>query len=417
MRIAIVADPFVPVPPKMYGGTERVIINQIKGLLELGHEPILLGPGDSEVPCELIVTTPRAISFARTKADMAEHSRLVSKIARNTEAQLRKLIKQKRIDIIHSHSNYLTSKFDLRKFANFPNVTTIHGPILFHEIEYYESCHNLNFVSISKNQQEAFPQLNYAGVVYNGQDPAEFPIVTEPEDYVCFVGRFDREKNPHLAILLAISLGLHIKLAGKIDHLGDDYFQQEIEPYLSHPLVEYLGEITHEEKIKLVSKARCNLHPVGFREPFGLTVIEPAYCGTPTFAIRKGSMPELIEDGRTGILVEDFIEGYHRVKECFEMDRLYIAKRARTLFNYRTMAEGYTKVYEAVLESYQYRELERAPLLNVLGLRAKHEWQALSHVLPAPTAILPILSRQVLPTAPPIISASPAYKPPIKEIT
>jgi hypothetical protein len=106
VRVAIVADPFVPVPPKMYGGTERVIINQIKGLLELGHEPILLGPGDSQVPCELIVTTPRAISFARTKADMPEHSRLVSKIARNTEAQLRKLIKQKRIDIIHSHSNY-----------------------------------------------------------------------------------------------------------------------------------------------------------------------------------------------------------------------------------------------------------------------------------------------------------------------
>lgn len=413
MRVAIVADPFVPVPPKKYGGTEQVIFNIIKGLYELGHEPILLGPGDSEVPCELIATTSKAISFAKTKQETAGHNRLVSKIARNTEAQLRKLIRSRDIDVIHSHSNYMTSRFDLKRFANFPNVTTIHGPILFHEIDYYKRRRELNYVTISRNQQEAFPNLKHVGVVYNGENPREFPIVTDPEDYVCFLGRFDREKNPHLAILLAISLGIKIKIAGKIDYLGDGYFQEEVEPYLSHPLVEYMGELDFEQKVELVSKARANLHPTGFREPFGLTIIESAYCGTPTLAIRKGSMPELIEEGRTGVLVEDFIEGYHKLRDCFEMDRLYVAKRARSLFNYRTMAEGYAKIYETVIEMHREYAVNRVPLLNVLGLRAKEEWQAVSQAFPVSTAFLPVLSQKVLDSVS-SLHQSKRYDPPFK---
>ncbi len=345
MRVAILADPYVPIPPPKYGGTEQVIINLIKGLMELGHEPILLGPGDSDVPCELIATTPDSVYFPKTKADTKAHREKVRSIAKNTEKLLQEILP--RVDVIHWHAN-MDSPFDLRKFSHFPNVTTMHGPVRFDDIEFYQTRQELNWVTISQNQQAAFPGLKYAGVVYNGEDPGDFPIVTAPEDYVCFLGRFDREKNPHLAILLAISLGIPIKIAGKIDHLGDGYFQEEVEPYLKHPLVEYLGELNFDEKVELISKARCNLHPTGFREPFGLTVIEAAYCGTPTLAIRKGSMPELIEEGRTGVLVEDFIEGYHRLQECFDMDRLYVAKRARSLFNYRNMAEGYVKAYETV---------------------------------------------------------------------
>lgn len=350
MRVAIVSDPYVPVPPKKYGGAEQVVDNLIKGLMELGHEPILFAPGDSKVACELIPTAPRSVSFSPTKADTQSHHKKLAIIARNTEDLLRKNLH--RIDIIHSHSQ-VESAFDIRHFADFPNVTTMHNPVNFHDIDYYKKRRDLNYISISKNQQEAFPDLNYVGVVYNGEDPSGFPIVHEPEDYVCFLGRFDREKNPHLAIRLAVSHGIKIKIAGKIDHKSEGYFQEEVEPFLSHPLVEYLGELDFEAKVEVISKAKCNLHPTGFREPFGLTVIEAAYCGTPTLAIRKGAMPELIEDGRTGVLVEDFIEGFHKLQQCFDMDRLYTAKRARSLFNYRNMAEQYVKIYESVLASQQ----------------------------------------------------------------
>jgi glycosyltransferase involved in cell wall biosynthesis len=358
MRVAILADPYVPIPPPKYGGTEQVIINLIKGLQELGHEPVLFASGDSSVPCELIATTPEAVYFPATKLEMPAYMQKVNMIARRTESLLKKQLPS--FDVLHWHAN-MESPFDMRKFAEHPHVATMHGPVRFKDINFVTENKNLNWVTISKNQQEAFPDLNYVGVVYNGENPAEFPIVTEPEDYVCFIGRFDREKNPHMAIMLAISLGIPIKIAGKIDYLGDGYFQDEIEPYLTHPLVEYMGELDFDAKVELMSKARCNLHPTGFREPFGLTIIEAAYCGTPTLAIRKGSMPELIEEGRTGLMVEDFIEGYHRLQECFDMDRLYVAKRARSLFNYRSMAEGYLKAYDKVIEAYKEKAAERTP--------------------------------------------------------
>ena len=231
-----------------------------------------------------------------------------------------------------------------------PNLTTLHGAIDFNQLSYYRERKNLYYVSISRNQQEACPDLQYVGVVYNGEDPEPFPVVAEPDDYVCFLGRFDREKNPHLAIQLAISLGIPIKLGGKIDFQGERYFEQQVKPYLDHPLVEYLGELDLEEKIDLLAHARCNLHPTGFREPFGLTVLEAAFCGTPTLAIARGSMPELIEVGRTGLLIEDFVEGDHQIEECFEMDRAYIAQRARHLFNYQTMTRQYLRAYERVLD-------------------------------------------------------------------
>jgi glycosyltransferase involved in cell wall biosynthesis len=146
-------------------------------------------------------------------------------------------------------------------------------------------------------------------------------------------------------------MGIKIKLAGKIDYHGEGYFKQEVKKYFKHPLVEYLGELNFEQKIKLLSNASCNLHPTNFRESFGLTVLETAYCGTPTLATTRGSMPELIESGRTGALVEDFIEGREYIQQCFEMDRVYIATRARQLFNYQTMTQGYVEAYKEIIAS------------------------------------------------------------------
>lgn len=341
MKIALIAGPYVPVPPLKYGGTERVIYYLIKGLKELGHEPVLIGPGDSEVDCQIIPSVEKAIQFPRHKKDV----KTFRQQERNALADTRKLVGEviPSVDVIHSHG------VDLINFSHVPNLTTLHGMVIFEQIPYYLRRRKLNYACISRNQHLALRRLNCIGVAYNGLDPEEFPVVTEPEDYVCFLGRFDREKNPHLALQLAISLGIKIKIAGKIDFEGDGYFEEEVEKYFDHELVEYLGELGLKEKTDLLSKARCNLHPTGFREPFGLTVLEAAYCGTPTLAISRGSMPELIEDRRTGLLVEDFVEGYDSLKDCFEMDREYIANRARLLFNYKKMAQDYVSLYKLAI--------------------------------------------------------------------
>ena len=348
MRVAIVAGPYIPIPPKQYGGTEQVIHYLIKGLKELGHTPVLLAPADSTVDCELLPIVDEALYFPLHTVDVEAHTRLVNKALVKTCIELKKILPD--IDVIHSHG------FDLKQFAGFPNVTTIHGMIDFKDVQYYLKRRHLNFISISQSQQLALPELQFIGNVYNGEDPEEFPIVDTPQKYLCFLGRFDRDKNPHLAIQLAINLGMPIKLAGKIDFKGEEYFETEIKKYLQHPLVDYLGELGFTEKIELLSNAACNLHPTNFREPFGLTVMEAAYCGTPTIATLRGSMNELIEPNRTGMLVEDFIEARPGVEKCMAMDRQYIASRARQLFNYKTMAMGYVSMYEKVRQSSRYAE-------------------------------------------------------------
>jgi glycosyltransferase involved in cell wall biosynthesis len=348
MRVAIVAGPHIPVPPPAYGGTELIIAYLVRGLLEAGHEPILLASGDSQPECELVPIVDRAISFPANRRDLPAHRAQTRAIAHTTSEKLRSLLP--RVDVIHSHG------FDLLEFRHVPNITTLHGPIDFGQLRHFLEREDLYYVSVSRNQQDACPDLNYVDVVYNGEDPAVFPVVTEPADYVCFLGRFDREKNPHLAIQLATNLGIPIKIAGKIDFQAEGYFDEYIRPCLDHPLVEYLGELAFDEKVEVLAHARCNLHPTGFREPFGLTVLEAAYCGTPTLAIARGSMPELIELGRTGMLVEDFVEGYHQIEECFEMDRNYIAQRARLLFNYHAMTRQYLDAYRHVTELFDGRQ-------------------------------------------------------------
>lgn len=367
MRIAIVAGPYIPVPPRKYGGTERVIFYLIKGLKEKGHEPILLGPGDSKPGCELIPIVKKGIFFPRTKDGLAAFQKDVKSIHKNTAKILKEIFPS--VDIIHSHD------IDIQQFEVSPNLTTIHGPILIRQLDYYTKRKGLFFASISKNQQEAYPDLQWVGAVYNGEDPKEFPVIKQPEDYVCFIGRFDREKNPHLAIELAINYGIKIKLAGKIDYLGDDYFKAEVKKYFRHPLVEYLGELDRKQAINLLSKARLNLHPTGFREPFGLTVLEAAYCGTPTMAIARGSMPELIEEGKTGLLVEDLVEGYHQIEELFTMDREYIARRARRLFNYQVMAKQYVRAYKKVLRIFRLKQKEEEKIRK-LTLMSKKELES-----------------------------------------
>lgn len=349
MKIAVVAAPFIPVPPKKYGGTERVIYYLIKELAELGHEVTLFASGDSEVPdgVTLYAICPESLPYSKNDNEEAELDKLRKKIMGETIETLKS--KSGQFDIVHSHG------VDMTELLGRPTITTLHGPFDMSLIQYYNQRTNHFFVNISDNQKEGFPPyLRFVETVYNGLDPEEFtPRFDSKESYACFIGRLDRQKNPHLAIELALSRGLKIKVAGKVDFFGKRYFEELVEPYFSHPDVEFLGEIGMQEKNELLAGAMVNIHPTGFREPFGLTVLEAAYCGTPTVAIAKGAMPEIIEQGRTGILVEDLAEAYHKIDSCFEMDRKYIAERAKYLFNYRVMAEKYVYAYEKVVRIYE----------------------------------------------------------------
>jgi glycosyltransferase involved in cell wall biosynthesis len=347
LRIAHLVGPFVPVPPIKYGGTEQVIASLINGLKELGHESILFASGDSVIDCELIPICDNSLSFAKSVDQKPAHDQMVQQARETFFQKLQEYQKTNKIDVIHLHDPIFVNPLEI---LGVPVVLTQHSITMPNEMEYFQSIKDCNFISISNNLQIATPFLNYVGMVYHGLETDRFPFVETPEDYISFIGRFDHEKNPHLAITMAQTLGIKIKLAGKIDYKGQKYFEEFIKPHLSDPLVEYLGELNFEDKIKLMSNSKCNIHPITFREPFGLTVLESAYCGTPTLAFNRGSMPELIEQGRTGMVVEDVMEACSVIEECFGMRREYISERAKSLFKYQNMAKDYESIYYKIIE-------------------------------------------------------------------
>lgn len=343
LRVAVVA-PGQSFPPWPSASVARVTEALVNGLLEAGHRVTLLAAANSKVPCELIPVSDDSIHLA---CDPGLH------LSRRAQERTLEVIGdiRNRIDIVHAQGldvgEFRSSR--LLESLDFPNVTTCHSCIEIANLIYFNQCKS-NLIAISHSQRCACPSARFVATVYNGLDPDPFPIVTEPEDYLCFLGRMDRVKQPHLAMQLAIALQMKLKIAGPIDECDPTrYFYHECRQYLRHPLVDYLGELDMEDKVRLLSMARCNLHPTGFREPFGLVPVEAGYCGTPTLAIRRGALPELVEHGRTGILVEDFAEGYFKGPLCFALDRAYIARRTRERFNYRRMASEYVQAYGQII--------------------------------------------------------------------
>lgn len=348
MRVGIIAAPFFPIPPKKYGGTERVVQHLLMGLEHTDVEVTLFAPGDSKVKCKLIPTTPKSQRFAKSKANWEKKQKFWLEGVRQYTLKLIDEYAQD-LDIIHNHWEQLNYT------GNIPELITLHGPVTFDNYPQFlqraQADNQTFFNSISFMQQETYSFLGsrLMGNVYNGLDPDDFPIVTEPEDYVCWLGRFDREKLPHLAIRAAIALNTKIKVAGKIDFYGEDYFTKECKPLLKHPLVEYLGEVGFKEKVELLSKAKANFHPLGFSEPFGLTVLEAGYCGTPTIALNRGSMSELIEHNKSGIIVNDFFEAYSQFEAAVSLNREVVAQSFRNRFNYHRMANEYVDLYKKIL--------------------------------------------------------------------
>jgi glycosyltransferase involved in cell wall biosynthesis len=352
-RVAILSSPIISVPPTLYGGTERVIDELIKRLVEIGLDVTLIAPGDSDVSCKLIQIPEKSLPFLTNKVD---DDKLIP-ARKAAEKQAIEYIKNHldEFDIVHSHGIDVIELHDL-----IPCVTTIHGAFNTDNFDYFNSRKILNYISISENQQRGFPSLNFVGIVYDGLDTRDFPIVTAPEHYMAFLARLDEEKCPHEAIQLAIHLyekyGLGLKIAGKIDHGGAEYFKTQVKPFFNnpqYPYIEYLGELGMKDKIDLVSKAKIFLQPIKFVEPFGLGPLEAMMCGTPVIARNLGSMSELIIEGETGFRVENYPnETYHLIDECLKLDRFTIAKTTRMRFNSQKMALDYISCYQKVIENF-----------------------------------------------------------------
>lgn len=352
MNIAIIASPYLPIPPVKYGGTERYLYYLIKGLSERGHHVILFGTGDSKVDCEIVPIVEKSIPWVKDpKKDKILEETVRAEAKETTYKLLRKNLN--RIDIIHSHG------VNIDEFKNIPHLFTLHGSMQFSNSP-HSSFHQYNralfYNTISHNQSLTTKHLRTVGTIYHGYDPEEFPLIRKADNYLSYLGRYSDEKNPDQAMHLAIETKERLRVAAKLDFSGVNYFKERCKPLIEKfpQYIKDLGEQDDKGKIEMISHAKANLHPAaGFREPFGLTILEAAYCGTPTLAVRKGSLPELIEDGKTGVLVEDFVEGMFRLHECYSMNREYIAERARRLFNYSTMSALYEMAYENIIGMYR----------------------------------------------------------------
>lgn len=341
MRIAQIAPIGERVPPKKYGGTERVVYSLTEELVKRGHEVTLFASGDSKTSAILISVYPTSL----------RESHLEDFYGANYWSMLNignAYMRQDKFDIIHDHNEHLS--LPTANLATTPVVMTLHGAFSAQSKKLYETLNNVNFITISKSQAIPAPGLNYVGNVYHGMDMRHYPFSRENDGYLLFVGRINPEKGVHHAITVAEYLGLPLIIAAKLDNSRTEqtYYKEMIEPRLTEQ-IRWVGEVGEDERNRLMSRALCILHPVTWREPFGLTLIEAMACGCPIVAFNRGSIPEIVVNGKTGFVVEDEIEMIEAVKRIFEIKRRDCRNHALDNFSAEKMADGYESIYKKVL--------------------------------------------------------------------
>lgn len=339
MKIAMISNLSERVPPKKYGGTERIIYALTEELVHRGHDVTLFASGDSLTSAKLVSVFPRSLRDARTIDPYGLSPQNLLNIGLAYQ-------RQDEFDIIHDHS-WLIS-LPVASLAHTPVVMTIHGAFDINNRQLFETLNNINYVTISKAQAVPLPNLNYAGTVYNGLNMETYPFSAEHDNYLLWVGRISMQKGTHYAIDVAQYLNLPLIMAAKLDPADETYFKEYVKPRLSEQ-IRWVGEVNEEERNKLMSRALCFLHPVTWREPFGLTMIEALACGCPVVAFKRGSSRELIKNGKTGFVVEDVDEMVLAVSNIEKISREECRKYALENFNAKRMADGYEKVYKKIL--------------------------------------------------------------------
>lgn len=340
MRIAQIAPIIERIPPKKYGGTERVIHELTEELVKRGHEVTLFASGDSQTKAKLSSCTKRALKETKIKDLYGPNVMTMVNIGRAYDLQ-------DQFDVIHDHNGYFS--LPTANQSRTPVVMTYHGTITPEVKKAFQSLKNPHLVSISRSQFENIPGINIAGNVYHGLSTETYPFSERHDGYLLFVGRISMEKGVHHAIEVALRLDLPLIIAAKLDAVDLPYFNKYISPHLSGN-IRWIGEVNEKERNRLMSRAMCFLHPVVFKEPFGLTLIESMACGCPVVAFDKGAIPEIILNGKTGFVVSDTKGMVRAVKKISSIKRKGCREYVLKNFNTKRMVDEYEKIYHEILK-------------------------------------------------------------------
>jgi glycosyltransferase involved in cell wall biosynthesis len=342
VKIAQIAPLYEAVPPKLYGGTERIVSSLTDALVDLGHDVTLFASGDSRTRATLIPVRERAIRLdgSGLLSDVASHLSMLDAVHKRAGS----------FDMLHFH-------IDLLHFPMFAQMapstlTTLHGRLDLKDLPgVYSRWPQFPLVSISNDQRRPLRHANWAGTVHHGLSPSMYRFVDDPQGgYLAFLGRISPEKRPDRAIAIAKAAGLPLRIAAKIDHADRAYFRDEIEPLLNDPLIEFIGEIDDDAKSDFLGNAIALLFPIDWPEPFGLVMIEAMACGTPVVAWRCGSVPEVIDDGVTGRIVHSETKAVAAVTEVARYDRKRIRETFDRRFSAEVMARNYLSIYDSLLQ-------------------------------------------------------------------
>jgi glycosyltransferase involved in cell wall biosynthesis len=353
MRIAQVAPLTEAVPPKMYGGTERVVAYLTDALVELGHDVTLFASGDSATKATLSSVWPRALRLdPAIKDHFAPMFLQLETVARRAH----------QFDVIHCHLDYFG--FPLLRRLGTPSVTTLHGRLDLPELPpLYRLYGDMPVVSISDSQREPLPEANFVATVLHGLPENLLRRGEGRGGYLAFLGRISPEKAPDAAIRIAQRAGIPLKIAAKVDRVDQEYFKTVVEPLLGQGNVEFIGEIREDQKQAFLGNAAGLIFPIAWCEPFGLVMIEAMACGTPVIAFENGSVPEVLEDGLTGFIVHSEEQAVEAVRRIDRLDRARIRAEFERRFTARRMAQDYLKLYARLAHA------RRLPALKVAGAR------------------------------------------------
>ncbi|MGZ3307809.1 MAG: glycosyltransferase family 4 protein [Xanthobacteraceae bacterium] len=352
MKIAQISPLMESVPPRLYGGTERIVSYLTDELVRQGHDVTLFASGDSVSSAKLVRCVPMALRLDANVRDPIPYYMLMLDRVREMADEF---------DILHFHIDQF--HFPLfRPIAN-RTVTTLHGRQDLHDLKpLYVGFSDMPLVSISNSQRKPIANANFAATVYHGLPLQMLKPTYKPSgNYVAFLGRISPEKRPDRAIRIAQALGVRIKIAAKIDKVDEAYFRESIAPLISQPGVEYIGEIDERSKSEFLGQASALLFPIDWPEPFGLSMIEAMACGTPVLAFRCGSVPEIVDPGVTGMIVDTMDEAIRVLPQVLALDRRAVRQKFEQRFSAARMAKDYAQVYRSLVKQQALPERD-APL-------------------------------------------------------
>ncbi len=342
MRIAQIAPLAESVPPKLYGGTERVVSYLADELVRMGHDVTLFASGDSSTKARLVACAPRALRLDPRVKDPMPHLLLMVEQARQRAHEF---------DILHFHIEPLVH-FPVFRLLGRKTVTTLHGRLDIPDLQpLFREFREVPLVSISDSQRRPLPACNWVGTVHHGLSGRVCPFNPAPRgDYFAFLGRVSPEKGLDRAIQIARRAGVRLRIAAKVDLADERYYRERIAPLLRNPKIEFIGEVGEEEKAEFLGNAIGLLFPIDWPEPFGLAMIEAMSCGTPVIAWPHGAVPEIVDHGVTGFVVHSIDEAVAAVERIGRLDRSQVRARFEERFTAARMAQDYLDVYQALGE-------------------------------------------------------------------